>query len=129
MGVWTSRRSRRLRFGLSIGVTAIAVLGGSASFAADAVGGKEKSQATTSDAPQLRFSLHAEPVATVDIAALRRIGTPRRIRVFEPYEGREVTFEALAFDAVLEQVLQFGGWNTGPLVEDAQTGLSIGVGK
>lgn len=29
----------------------------------------------------------------------------------------------------LEQVLQFGGWNTGPLVEDAQTGLSIGVGK
>lgn len=57
-----------------------------------------------SDSSQLSFSLHSKPVASVDIATLRRSVTPRRIRVFEPYEGREVAFDALAFDAVLDAV-------------------------
>jgi len=56
-------------------------------------------------APQtLRFARHADVVATLDLAALRTLTPSRTVRVFDPYEGREVAFEALALDAVLDAV-------------------------
>jgi mono/diheme cytochrome c family protein len=50
----------------------------------------------------LQFSRHAEPVTTLDLASLREAVPSRGVRVFEPYEGREIGFEALAFAAVLD---------------------------
>jgi mono/diheme cytochrome c family protein len=84
-------------------VTALAVIGAIPILAAGAGVG--------ASAPKLSFSLHGEPVGSVDIAALRRRVPPRRVRVFEPYEGREVTFEALALDAVLDAVYE-NDWRT-----------------
>lgn len=53
---------------------------------------------------ELAFALHSAPVARLDLAALRRLAEARSIRVFEPYEGREVRFLALPFEAVLDAV-------------------------
>jgi mono/diheme cytochrome c family protein len=54
--------------------------------------------------PELAFARHSEPVARLDRAALRRVAGERRVRVFEPYEGREASFAALPFEAVLDAV-------------------------
>lgn len=54
--------------------------------------------------PDLRFSHHGLPVAAKSIAALIRIVPPRLVRVFDPYEEREILFEAFPLDAVLDAV-------------------------
>ena len=53
---------------------------------------------------RLRFALHSEPVAVRDLDALRAAASPRTVRVFDPYEAREVAFEALPLDAVLDAI-------------------------
>ena len=60
--------------------------------------------AARSAEPELAFSRRAEPVATLGLAALRRAAPPTTVRVHEPYESREVAFEALRFDRVLDAV-------------------------
>lgn len=64
------------------------------------------------DSRTLRLARHGEPVATLDLPALREAGEVRTIRVHEPYEGREIPFEAVAFEDVLDRV--YGdGWRDG----------------
>ncbi len=50
----------------------------------------------------IAFRRHGEPVATRDLAALEQITRPERLRVFEPYEQREIEFSALRFERVLD---------------------------
>jgi mono/diheme cytochrome c family protein len=54
------------------------------------------------DDPELAFRRHGKPVATRDLSALRELVHAQTVRVFEPYEKREVDFLALRFDAVLD---------------------------
>jgi mono/diheme cytochrome c family protein len=54
--------------------------------------------------PELRFSLHSKPLATRDLASLRRAHEPQTIRVFEPYEEQSVRFRAVDFREVLDEV-------------------------
>jgi len=69
-------------------------------------------------ARSLRFARHGEPVATLDLDALRDAAQVRTVRVHEPYEGREVAFRAVAFDDVLDAV--YGeAWRR---TEDAEAG-------
>jgi mono/diheme cytochrome c family protein len=60
--------------------------------------------------PRITFAVHGHPVAALDLAALKRLTAPRDIRVFEPYEAREVGFRAFAFDAVLDGVYGADTW-------------------
>jgi len=64
----------------------------------------EPGQTTSTAVPLLRFAFHATSVASKDLAGLRRLVSPGRIRVFEPYEGREVSFDAVSLTAVLDAV-------------------------
>jgi cytochrome c2 len=61
-------------------------------------------RAVGADAPVLAFSFHGRPLPALDSAALEAIGAPRTVRVFEPYEGRELDFLAFDFDAILDAV-------------------------
>ncbi len=63
------------------------------------------------EARGLSFALHSEPVATRDVDELRQAHEVRTIRVYEPYEEREVSFEAVAFDAVLDAIYS-SDWRT-----------------
>jgi cytochrome c2 len=57
------------------------------------------------DAPAaLEFRRHAEPVATRTLADLRAIAPAETVRVFEPYEQRDVSFLALPLAPVLDAV-------------------------
>ena len=60
---------------------------------------------------RLHFALHSEAVAVRDLDELRRAVAPRTIRVFDPYEEREVAFEAFPLDAVLDAVYS-PSWRT-----------------
>lgn len=51
---------------------------------------------------ELRFALHSEAVAVVDVAGLKEAVSSRTIRVFDPYEERVVAFEAFPFAGVLD---------------------------
>lgn len=53
---------------------------------------------------QLRFARHSEALVTRSLTWLRAAVPAQTIRVHEPYEGREVVFEALPFAAVLDAV-------------------------
>lgn len=55
-------------------------------------------------APGLAFARHGETVGERSLAALRATAVPATVRVFEPYEGREVSFGALPFVALLDHV-------------------------
>ena len=55
-------------------------------------------------APALGFARHGEPVARLDLDALRRAAAPATVRVHEPYEGREAAFVAVPFAPVLDAV-------------------------
>jgi mono/diheme cytochrome c family protein len=55
-------------------------------------------------AAPLAFARHAEPVATRSLAWLREAVPASVVRVHEPYEAREVAFEALPFDRVLDAI-------------------------
>jgi mono/diheme cytochrome c family protein len=50
----------------------------------------------------LAFQRHGEPVATRDLPALEQAVPAQTVRVFEPYEQREVAFRSLRFDRVLD---------------------------
>jgi mono/diheme cytochrome c family protein len=52
----------------------------------------------------LQFSRHSEPVEHIALAELARLSKPARIRVFEPYEEREVEFDALPFAPLLDAI-------------------------
>ena len=61
--------------------------------------------ASAADAPvELRFARHGEPVAALALDALREAVPPGEVRVFEPYEQREVVFRALPFAALLDTI-------------------------
>ena len=55
---------------------------------------------------RLSFARDGKPVATRDLDWVRSLSpqTPQTIRVFEPYEEREVRFEAVRFEAALDAV-------------------------
>jgi mono/diheme cytochrome c family protein len=61
------------------------------------------------DDRSLAFRSHGAEVASRDLAALRGLARAETVRVFEPYERREVSFVALRFDAVLD-ALYGAGW-------------------
>ena len=54
------------------------------------------------DEGTLAFRRHGAAVASRDVATLRKLARAETVRVFEPYEQREVEFRALPFDAVLD---------------------------
>ncbi len=55
-------------------------------------------------ADELAFARRARPVATLDLGGLEAATTPSTVTVFEPYESREVTFQALRFPDLLDAV-------------------------
>ena len=62
-------------------------------------------------APAIAFARHGEPVVSLDLDALRERVAPVTVRVHEPYEGREASFRALPFAAVLDAA--YGpGWRS-----------------
>ena len=54
------------------------------------------------DDTALAFRRHGQPVASRGLAALKQLTPAQTVRVFEPYERREVAFVALRFDRVLD---------------------------
>ena len=67
--------------------------------------------ADASGEPTLAFALHSAPIRSVDLRELSRIAPPVDVRVFEPYEEREVEFSALPLAPVLDAI--YGdGWRT-----------------
>lgn len=60
--------------------------------------------AAADPAHALAFARRSEPVATRDLGWLREVAPPAAVRVHEPYESREMVFEALPFDRVLDAV-------------------------
>lgn len=60
--------------------------------------------AAPGDARELRFKRSGTAVAERSLDELRASVAPESVRVREPYEEREVSFEALPFDRVLDQV-------------------------
>jgi mono/diheme cytochrome c family protein len=61
------------------------------------------------DERALAFRRHGELVASRDLDALQKLAPRQTVRVFEPYEQREVTFAALRLDTVLD-ALYGAGW-------------------
>jgi cytochrome c2 len=56
------------------------------------------------DDAALDFRRHDEAVAKRSLAELKQVAPAQTVRVFEPYEQREVAFVALRFDRVLDAV-------------------------
>jgi mono/diheme cytochrome c family protein len=54
--------------------------------------------------PELRFARHGEKVSVRSLASLREAADVATVRVYEPYEKREVSFRALPLAAVLDAV-------------------------
>jgi len=52
----------------------------------------------------LRFARHGDPVATMTIEELASVTMPRSVRVFDPYEGQPIDFEAFPLATVLDAV-------------------------
>ena len=50
----------------------------------------------------LAFRSHGEAIGSRDLAALKQLVSPDTVRVYEPYEQREVAYVALRFDRVLD---------------------------
>lgn len=57
-----------------------------------------------SDSPSLRFESRGEPLGSRSLAWMEDVSTPKAVRVLEPYEAREVVFEAVSLDAILDAV-------------------------
>ena len=55
-------------------------------------------------APTLEFRRHGERVAVRRLEELSEVASAAAVRVFEPYELREVSFRAVPFDRVLDAV-------------------------
>jgi cytochrome c2 len=62
-------------------------------------------------AEKLSFSFHSQEIANLGLDALRAAVEPQKVRVFEPYEGREVAFQALPLAKVLDAVYA-GVWRS-----------------
>lgn len=90
MAPWRSRR-RATRYKAFVGVSIAVSLA--------AVG-----CADADTAPDLRFARHGVPVAAKTTSELESVADPRSIRVFDPYEEREIEFEAFPLDVVLDAV-------------------------
>jgi mono/diheme cytochrome c family protein len=97
----TERRTGPRR-ALAAGALLLGALAPAAGAAADAV--------AEADAPRtLAFARHGEPVATRDLASLRRALPASVVRVHEPYERGSARFEAFPLPALLDAV--YGpGW-------------------
>ncbi len=54
--------------------------------------------------PALEFGFHSRPVSTLGLETLEAVATAADVRVFDPYEGREVVFRALPLESVLDTV-------------------------
>src|SRR6185503_976304 len=63
------------------------------------------------DEAALAFRRHGQDVAQRSLAALKQVAPAQSVRVFEPYEQREVAFTALRFDRVLDAVYG-AGWRS-----------------
>ncbi len=87
---WRSDPHRPLLAPLSLALTGILLLCGVSAFA--------------DESPTLRFARYGTSVTSLELAELRNLLPSRSVRVHEPYEAREVTFEALALDAILDEV-------------------------
>lgn len=59
--------------------------------------------------PQLEFRFHSKTISTLPLDTLLAIAPAQTVRVFEPYEGRELAFRALPFEELLDVVLG-NGW-------------------
>ena len=57
-----------------------------------------------SETPGLSFARHGEPVATATLESLRERFPTSRVRVREPYETSEVSFEAFSLAVVLDAI-------------------------
>ncbi len=55
-------------------------------------------------AGDLTFSRRSQPVAERSLALLHRWLGAKKVRVFDPYEGDEIVFDAFRFDQVLDSV-------------------------
>jgi len=53
---------------------------------------------------ELRFERHSEPLTELSTAAMEAAVPPATVRVFDPYEEREIAFEAIPFAAILDTV-------------------------
>ena len=98
MGAWTRRSLHRH----ALRAAALCAL---ASAIAAAPGGSDPEgdpHATTGEV--LAFSLHAAPIHSLNLLELSRIVAPSLLRVFEPYEEREVEFRAIPFTSGLDFV-------------------------
>ena len=63
------------------------------------------------DDAALTFRRHGQAVAERSLAALKQVAPAQSVRVFEPYEQREVAFTALRFDRVLDAIYG-AGWRS-----------------
>jgi mono/diheme cytochrome c family protein len=70
----------------------------------DSISDTDVGQSNFAAAPPLRFAFLNTPVASEDVVGLRQLVSPDRIRVFEPYEGREISFDAIPLAAVLDAI-------------------------
>lgn len=52
----------------------------------------------------LQFARHSLPTRAATLAELREMGAVRTVRVFEPYEAREISFAAIPLPAILDAV-------------------------
>ena len=107
MGAWR-RRSLHRPAPRAAAICALAF-----AIAAGAGGSDPESDPHATTGETLAFSLHGVPIRSLDRLALSRIVAPGPLRVFEPYEEREVEFLAIPFTSVLDFV--YGdGWRAQP---------------
>jgi mono/diheme cytochrome c family protein len=86
-------------------VALIVLLGTAGAVAARAAAPTARTEQPTPIASQeLTFALHGERVARHALPALESFASAKTVATLEPYEGREVHFRALPFDALLDRV-------------------------
>ena len=98
MGAWRRRSPHRPALRTALCALAFAIA------AADAGGSDADGDADATTGEALAFSLHAAPIRSLNVSELSRIVGPSVIRVFEPYEEREVEFLAIPFASVLDSL-------------------------
>ena len=95
MGAWRRPSPRRPALRAALCALAFAV-------AADAGGSDPEGDPDAISGEALAFALHAAPIRSLNLSELSRIVGPSLLRVFEPYEEREVEFRAIPFASVLD---------------------------
>ena len=79
------------------------------------------------DDTALAFRRHGESVATRSVAELKQVAPARSVRIFEPYEQRELSFVALRFDRVLDAVYGAGWRNEEEILFTCRDGYQPSV--